>query len=408
MVRVAALAAALTLAAPLTAQARTQVVDSGKQFSRALLQAQPGDIIQLEATSFPALTVQNESYGASPVQIVGMPGTTVAGMTIENVTGLSISSLEIKPNVRDTSGVSVNIATSDSISVSNVTFNGVDLNHGARLNIGNDVTNVTVTNSSFTECGVGKWCLQPSGTHILIQGNTFTNCESCDPIHGGGSDITINGNSLDGAVIGHCGRLHCHHNDLLQIMGGGPWTITNNRFGRHQFGGGCIWIKPGIHNRTRPVHDVLIASNDFWAQDAPFLYAVRVADHPGPTGMPVNVTIVNNTILSGTTSGIRLGDPYAQMPPAQRPLVANNILGRFGAANCADGRYEHNLMEHGGTCDISDESGNANLNAQDAPTALSLLVIDMADPAVAPTLDMFGHARVGPPDLGAIEFIPPG
>lgn len=122
--------------------------------------------------------------------------------------------------------------------------------------------------------------------------------------------------------------------------------------------------------------------------------------------MPVNVTIVNNTILSGRISAIRLGDPYAQMPPAQRPLVANNILGRFAAVNCVDGRFEHNLMEQGGTCDSTDESGSANLDANDAPTAASLLVIDLADPLVAPTLDMYGHARVGPPDLGAIEYIP--
>jgi hypothetical protein len=396
----------VTLLTPAAAQARIRVVDSASKFNRAVLAAQPGDVIQLDRAEFPHLRIIGAHFDADPVQIVGMPGTTVAGFDVEDVSGLSIQSLEIRPNVRNVGGVAVNIAAADSISLTGLTFDGVDLHHGARLNVGADATNVSVSDSSFTECGVGKWCIQPSGTHIRIHGNTFEDCESCDPIHGGGSDITIDGNSLDGAVIGKCGPRHCHHNDLVQIMGGGPWTIVNNRFGRHQFGAGCIWLKPGIGNGDRPVHDVLIASNLFWAEDARFLYAVRVADDPGPTGMPLGVTIINNTILSGRTSAIRLGDPYAQMPSDQRPLIANNIMARFAVSNCASGRWEHNLVESGGTCDVTDVLGDARLNANDAPSAGSLLVIDQADPLIAPETDMLGHARVGLPDVGAIEFIP--
>jgi hypothetical protein len=33
-------------------------------------------------------------------------------------------------------------------------------------------------------------------------------------------------------------------------------------------------------------------------------------------------------------------------------------------------------------------------------------VIDRAAPSFAPPLDMLGRARVGPPDIGAFEYVP--
>ena len=121
--------------------------------------------------------------------------------------------------------------------------------------------------------------------------------------------------------------------------------------------------------------------------------------------MPQNVSIVNNTILSGRISGLRLGDPYSSLPEPQRPLVANNIFGVMADVNCVDGRFADNLMQKGGVCDDSDATGSANLNDQDAPTPRSTLVVNLADPAYAPATDMFGHARTGAPDLGAIELV---
>src|SRR5262249_19009339 len=160
-------------------------VDSASKFNRAVLAAQPGDVIELGATDFPQLHISGLHSDGAPVQIIGQPGTQVAGFQLEDVSNISIQSLVIRPNARNNGGVTLNIAAADSIVVQDVTFDGVDLHHGARVNIGADTSNITVSGSSFTECGVGKWCIQPSGTHILIQGNTFTNCESCDPIHGG-------------------------------------------------------------------------------------------------------------------------------------------------------------------------------------------------------------------------------
>jgi hypothetical protein len=44
------------------------------------------------------------------------------------------------------------------------------------------------------------------------------------------------------------------------------------------------------------------------------------------------------------------------------------------------------------------------LDADGRPTASSTMVIDLADPALAPSIDIDGTARVGPPDIGAYEF----
>ena len=50
--------------------------------------------------------------------------------------------------------------------------------------------------------------------------------------------------------------------------------------------------------------------------------------------------------------------------------------------------------------------GDAKLDFRGRPTAASTLVIDQADPAYAPSRDLLDHRRVGPPDIGAFEYIP--
>jgi hypothetical protein len=57
-------------------------------------------------------------------------------------------------------------------------------------------------------------------------------------------------------------------------------------------------------------------------------------------------------------------------------------------------------------CSQTDAVGDPMLDADGRPTAASTMVIDLADPTLAPPVDIDGTARVGPPDIGAYEFSP--
>jgi hypothetical protein len=205
--------------------------------------------------------------------------------------------------------------------------------------------------------------------------------------------------SFDRALRG----AHGNHNDLIQIMGGGPWTIVGNRFGQRQGGAAQIFVSPGIRNRSNAIHDVSILSNLFTGKMG---FALQVAGgQKSGIGPPINVRIVNNTILSGTQSALRLSDTFGALEPAKRPLVANNIFAVSNGGFCRQARVFKNLVEKGRPCE-GDRQGSAKLGADEGPTRQSLLVINGGDRRFAPPTDFFGKGRVGAPDLGAIEFRP--
>src|SRR5205823_897371 len=145
---------------------------------------------------------------------------------------------------------------------------------------------------------------------LRILRNAFHDCLDCDFIRGGGgpgAGTLIQGNRFNRAVRGSCvgGAASCNHNDHIQILSGGPWTIVGNRFGDRQGGAASIWIKAGNNNANAPIHDVRIASNVLAGQNAGS-YGIGISGLGGSSGPPTGVTIVNNTILSGRVSGLRL------------------------------------------------------------------------------------------------------
>jgi hypothetical protein len=118
--------------------------------------------------------------------------------------------------------------------------------------------------------------------------------------------------------------------------------------------------------------------------------------------LPRNVTVINNTVISGLSNSLRFGQNYASLPVDQRPLVVNNTGERL-VGMCGRIRTSHNVFDVGDACGPSDVIANPHLDANGNPTAASTLLIDRGDPS-APALDFFGFARVGLPDIGAIEF----
>jgi hypothetical protein len=254
-----------------------------------------------------------------------------------------------------------------------------------------------VTDSEFTVCQSGRPCLQPGGRGITVLRTSFHDCLDCDMVRGGGSAVTITDSSFDRALRGS----GTNHNDLIQIMGGGPWTIERNRFGERHGGAAQVFVSPGTGNTSNPIHDVKVDSNLFTGDMA---YSIFIAGgQKSKVGLPTKVRIVNNTVLSGRTAAMRIAPLFANVSSEQRPLLANNIFGVSNGESCGRVVTVRNVIINGKACS-GELSGPANLDASGAPTAASSLVIDAADPAYAPPTDLLGHARKGAPDIGAIEF----
>ena len=90
-----------------------------------------------------------------------------------------------------------------------------------------------------------------------------------------------------------------------------------------------------------------------------------------------------------------------------RPLIANNILAHQQAPSvtCNQARKAvHNLIVDGVGCSPTDQVGPALLDRYGRPTAESSLVINQADPGLAPPRDYTYFARGAHPDIGAYEF----
>ena len=319
-------------------------------------------------------------------------------MTVAGSSGLSFENFTITP-VDKASG-HVSIDGSSGISFDGIHFVGTST-VGAQLDVGRDSDHIRVTKSEFTMCDT-RACLQPGGRVITVSDSRFHDCFECDMVRGGGSDVTLDGNTFERALPSAADK---HHNDLVQIMGGGPWTVTHNRFGDHKHGAAQLFVSPSTQNSTNPIHDLTVTSNLFRGESG---YAISISNGAkSAAGPPRRVRIVNNTILSGRVRSLRFGEHLATLGADTRPLLANKILARSSSNICSEVRASHNLVLSGKGC-ATDLVGGAHLDGSGAPTAASQMVINRADPSVAPSTDFFGRSRRGPPDIGAIEFEPTG
>jgi hypothetical protein len=217
--------------------------------------------------------------------------------------------------------------------------------------------------------------------------------------------MTIRGNTFDRAIHGSCvtDGTRCPHNDLIQIVGGGPWLIQNNRFGDREGGAASIYISPGINNEGSPIHDVKIVSNMFVSSIG--LFTIKISGGSVATnGMISKVSIVNNTILSGTVGSLAIEAGWENVSSDRRPLVANNIFRTMRSITCTRAVFVANVVQLGhARCDGL-RKVDPDLNATGAPTRSSTAVINKGDERYAPKRDYLGRFRNGKPDIGAIEF----
>lgn len=365
----------------------------------ALKRASAGETIELAAGAYSHVTVD----GKKGITIKGPRDATLDGITFTGAADVTLQGVTVAP--AGDQRAELVLRRSTNIAVEGVLIDGRDEAVGAGLVADETVSGLTLRDSEVTNCGEGQRCIAADSTaKVLLAGNSFHDCFSCDFIRGN-SGMTIRGNTFDRAVAGRCeaeGR-ECAHNDIIQVMGGGPWTIVGNRFGDSEGGGGALFVSLGRNNEDNPIRDVLIASNVFTGAVRHF--AVNVGgDEAAPAGLMSGITIVNNTILSGQTAAISLSDAWATIPESQRPLVANNVFGRLRNKDiCNRGRFVANVVVVGSTC-TGVTRGRTALTADGAPTKASKALRDKADPRYAPKRDFNGRKRVGNPDIGAIEY----
>jgi parallel beta helix pectate lyase-like protein len=403
-------AAVLVPAAPAYAGAR--FVSNAKAFQRAVSDFRQvgGRIVLLPGPYRRPLTVGPRSN--SLLDIVGTAGARIQSLRIDHSNDVIVRGLVVRPLTGD-AGIVAKRSRRIIFRGDTFTAKGTEFKVGLRLN---HSRGVVVRSSTFSHCGdhTPKWstCLLPRwAAHTRIVRNWFHDCRGCDFIGGrAGPDLVIRENRFDRALACHTGWVKCAHQDLIELFNADGMVVTRNIFGVSQGGGGQLNLAAADDN-------VRIVDNLFLRDDprAPGIVA-RVAILAGTRAgerIPRNVSIVNNTILSGAPKGghaqssIVLSPHYSTMLSSNRPVIANNVLAwlMVPALVCGLARDSlHNVVAAGTACGVTDVVGDPLLSARGRPTAGSALVIDQADPALAPSRDIDGAARVGPPDIGAYEF----
>ncbi|MDX6596340.1 MAG: hypothetical protein QOE87_227 [Gaiellales bacterium] len=334
---------------------------------------------------------------SAPIRLVGRPKTVLTDLSIQSSRSIVVSGLRIRPV--DQPAV-VDVSDSRDVTFRNVRFLGVHEDLGVALQLDPNDRNITVADSEFTRCQHGLACVLARGRGLTIDHVRFHDVRDADIVRGAADDVVIRDSDLHDALPGTHGD---NHNDLIQILGGGPWTIERCHFGVRANGAAQVYVDPRA-GAAGAVHDVRVTSSVFTGSNADMFFAVNVR-RPASSSVPLatGVAFVNNTIVSANIAAIVLADQYASVPESQRPLVGNNILGRQKHALCDVARTFTNVVVSGTGC-RGDRSGDPHLDAAGRPTAASKALLAGGTPNGAPATDRSGAKRADPPAIGAYEL----
>jgi hypothetical protein len=141
-------------------------------------------------------------------------------------------------------------------------------------------------------------------------------------------------------------------------------------------------------------------------------------------GAPSEATLINSTVTGNTAQqggGVSGGGgPFVGAVTRQTTIVAGNAVPTTGMGpDCYGPQFSggHNLTGDATGCfiTVTDLTGDPNFGAYAdngvpgqgyVPLHPTSLAIDAGDPAACPATDQLGQPRVGPCDIGAIEFQP--
>jgi hypothetical protein len=332
----------------------------------------------------------------SPIRLVGRPSTVLTGISIRRSRRIVVSGLRIAP--ADQPAIA-EVRASRDVTFRNVRFLGAEEDRGVALQLDPDDRDVTVANSEFARCQHSLACILAQGRGLVIDHVRFHDVRDADIVRGAATDVVISDSDLHDALPGSHGD---NHNDLVQILGGGPWTIVRCRFGVRANGAAQVYVDPRP-GPAGPVHDVHIESSLFRGSNKDMYFAILIRS-PASSSIPLatGVELINNTIVSANIAAIVLADEYADVPRGRRPLVQNNILGRQKHPLCDVARTATNLVVRGASCP-GDRRGNPQLDAGGRPAAAAAPLLARGNGDGAPATDLSGRERANPPGIGAFE-----
>lgn len=349
-----------------------------------------------------------------PLRIVGTRGTRVGRVVFEGASRVTLANVTVAP-VGGGDGM-VDVRGSRRIVLDRIVVTARGTRHRSFVRVP-DSHGVTIRRSDFSHCGdrsrlfVNCVLLWRWSHDVVIEGNRFHDCRGCDFVHGRfGANLTIRGNRFDRTLpCRGMSRYRCGHQDLVQLFAGRRLTVERNRFGVYRDGGAQLYLTNSVDNAT-------IVNNVFVGADPRVPgYRARMAIIVGSarsTRLPHYAKIVNNTILTGARrrdgyeGSIRMSSKYGSVLRRKRPIVVNNVIAVLERRRhiCSASRlFAYNVVLAGTGCADTDVVGAAGLDGRGHPRRDSP-TIDAALRRFAPRTDSAGRSRIGPPDIGAIEF----
>ena len=294
------------------------------------------------------------------------------------------------------------MSASSDITFRNVRFLGTQEDTGVALQLDPDDRDITVAQAEFAHCQHGLACILAQGRGLVIDHVRFHDVRDADVIRGAADDVTISDSDLHDALAG----THAdNHNDLIQILGGGPWTIVRSHFGVRSNGAAQVYVDP----RTGPagaVHDVHVESSLFTGSNKDMFFAINVRE-PAQSSVPLatGVEFVNNTIVSANIAAIVLADEYANVP--SRPAAARRRTTSWAARSTRSATSRArvtNVIGSGASCP-GDRRGTPEPGRQGAPRRPPRRRCSRSGTSDgAPATDLYGRKRGDPPAIGAVEL----
>jgi hypothetical protein len=335
---------------------------------------------------------------SAPIRLVGRPSTMLSGISIKRSEDVTVSGLRMTPDGGDPA--IADVSASKGITFRNVRFLGTQEDSGVALQLDPDDRDITVAQAEFAHCQHGLACILAQGRGLVVDHVRFHDIRDADVIRGAADDVTISDSDLHDALAGTHSD---NHNDLIQILGGGPWTIVRTHFGVRSNGAAQVYVDPRS-GPAGPVHDVHVESSLFTGSNPDMFFAVNVRQ-PAQSSVPLasGVEFINNTIVSANIAAIVLADEYAKVPSDQRPLIENNILGRQKHSLCGVARTRTNVIGSGASCS-GDRRGTPDLDGKGRPSAESASLLGRGTSDGAPATDLNGRKRADPPTVGAVEL----
>lgn len=375
-----------------------------------------GGVIVLRAGRYRTLSVGPRS--ARWLTVRARPGVTVNYLGLNRTRAVRVVGVRVKPGSR---GSLLNVISSRNVKLDRIRVTAADSSLFSRMVVAGS-RYVTISRSEFARCGENREACLSTGwgawrsSNLRILDSSFHDCYGCDFIRGHiGQSLTIRGSTFDRAVPGPCGTAwECNHQDAVQISGGDGILIEMNRFGLTAIGAGQLYISGQVNGLT-------IRNNVFLGTDPAFPdwigWAAVVLGHhrDDEEHVPLRAVIVNNTILTGSprpdgwTNSVFATPSYANVPLADRPVLANNVLGIVGTPErlCPLlNLSSRNVVREGTACSETDALADPGLDDAGYPLEGSPS-IDQADPSWATSLDIRGVLRDDAPDIGAFEYLHP-